>query len=79
MTLGSLVRYAEDRVMEGGEAGSAAEEVIERVKGWLEEACGGRGWRERGGNGGDGEEVEGEGVGIEGREEGGKRSNWGGL
>ena len=64
MTLGSLVRYAEDRVMEGGEAGRAAEEVIEHVKGWLVEACEGRGWRgwrERGGDGGDGEEVEGEG------------------
>jgi len=61
MTLGSLVRHAEERVKEGGEAGRAAEEVIECVKGWLEGACGGRGWRERGGDGrdgGDGKEFE---------------------
>ena len=57
MTLGSLVRHAEDRVKEGGEAGKVAEGVIGCVKGWLEEACGGRegGWRERDG---DGEGVE---------------------
>ncbi|KAG0639030.1 hypothetical protein HOY80DRAFT_1137104 [Tuber brumale] len=50
MTLGSLMRHAEDRVREGEEAGRDAEEIIGYIRGWLEEICGEkvRGWRKRG-------------------------------
>ncbi|KAG0136911.1 hypothetical protein HOY82DRAFT_622513 [Tuber indicum] len=52
MTLGSLVRHAEDRVREGGEAGRVAEEIIGVIREWLGGLAGERvrGWRERGGD-----------------------------
>ncbi|RPB00678.1 hypothetical protein L873DRAFT_1788853 [Choiromyces venosus 120613-1] len=67
ITLGSLIRHAEDKVKEGGEEGRVAEEVVGCARGWLEGLCGERvrGWRDRAVYAGDNDDGGGDDGGAE--------------